>query len=159
VAGAPLVLAVAGWGDERWFVPPAIALESIVTSAALVEFTKVAAHRPRPYAYRGGVHSGAGFESFPSGHVAASFAAATSTVVLLQGLDRDPAAAWAAVAGFTAAAGVGVLRVVAGKHFPTDVAGGAAVGAAAGWLVPSLVRTGDVRLAASPDGVALVGRL
>jgi membrane-associated phospholipid phosphatase len=35
----------------------------------------------------------------------------------------------------------GTLRVLAGKHFPTDVMTGYVAGAATGWLVPQLHRT------------------
>jgi len=36
---------------------------------------------------------------------------------------------------YAGALGVSVLRVAAGKHFPTDVLGGAALGTGIGWLV------------------------
>jgi membrane-associated phospholipid phosphatase len=38
------------------------------------------------------------------------------------------------------AATVGTLRVLSGKHFPTDVLTGAVVGSALGWLIPELHR-------------------
>ena len=37
--------------------------------------------------------------------------------------------------------GISALRVAGGKHFPTDVAGGAALGAGIGWLVATIHAT------------------
>src|SRR5438552_2740661 len=72
--------------------------------------------------------------SFPSGHAALAFAAATSYLVLarrqhLRHGTRN------AVLLYVGAASVGALRLEAGRHFPTDVLGGAALGSAVGWLV------------------------
>ncbi len=39
---------------------------------------------------------------------------------------------------YAGAVGVASLRVVAGKHFPTDVIAGAALGSGIGWLVPTI---------------------
>jgi membrane-associated phospholipid phosphatase len=39
---------------------------------------------------------------------------------------------------YGAALATGVLRVEAGKHFPTDVMGGAALGSALGWLAATI---------------------
>jgi membrane-associated phospholipid phosphatase len=46
----------------------------------------------------------------------------------------DPPLAWR-VAVPILSIGVGGLRVAAGHHFPTDVVGGAALGAVVAWLV------------------------
>ena len=72
--------------------------------------------------------------SFPSGHTSMAFAAATSYLVLarrqhLRHATRN------AVLLYVGAAGVGALRLEAGRHFPTDVLGGAALGTSVGWLV------------------------
>lgn len=63
--------------------------------------------------------------SFPSGHSAASFAAAT---VLAGSYPK------AGVPLFVTAAGVAVSRVFLGHHFPSDVTAGAVLGAAIGLL-------------------------
>jgi membrane-associated phospholipid phosphatase len=39
---------------------------------------------------------------------------------------------------YAGALGVAALRVAAGKHFPTDVAAGAALGTGMGWLAARL---------------------
>jgi membrane-associated phospholipid phosphatase len=116
--------------------------EVVAINASLTYFTKTVANRPRPYAY----HPQTGAEmlqgkeplrSFFSGHT--SFAAASMFFMAKVYADYHPQnkwrfAMWSAAA--TVPAVLGLLRVRAGKHFPTDVAVGYAVGAATGYLVP-----------------------
>ena len=71
-------------------------------------------------------------ESFPSGHSASSFAAATATAAFYPGV---------APLVYTLAAGVGISRVHLGHHFPSDVIAGAAIGIGLGSLVASLLKT------------------
>src|SRR6266705_383941 len=78
--------------------------------------------------------------SFPSGHAALAFAAATSYTVLA-GRERLPHRTRNAVLLYAGAVGISALRVAGGKHFPTDVAGGAALGAGIGWLVATIHAT------------------
>src|SRR2546422_2189805 len=76
-------------------------------------------------------------QSLPSGHASLAFAAATSYLVLarrqhLRHRRRN------AILLYAGAVGVSALRVAAGKHFPTDVAAGAALGSGIGWLVATI---------------------
>ena len=64
--------------------------------------------------------------SFPSGHTAASFAAATALAAFYPK---------AAPLSFTLAAGVGASRVYLGHHFPSDVVVGASIGAGIGAVI------------------------
>jgi membrane-associated phospholipid phosphatase len=72
--------------------------------------------------------------SFPSGHTAASFAAATALATFYPG---------AAPMAFTLATGVGLSRVYLGHHFPGDVAVGAMVGGGIGTAIAWALRLAD----------------
>ncbi len=95
--------------------------------------------------------------SFPSGHTA--FAAAATFTVARMPDDVDAVPAWVAYSGASVlTTTVGVLRVTAGKHYPTDVLIGALIGGTYGLGLPVLHR-GDrpVSLRVSgPQEVALV---
>jgi membrane-associated phospholipid phosphatase len=69
--------------------------------------------------------------SFPSGHTASSFAAATALSIYYP---------TAAPLAFGLATGVGVSRVHLGVHFPSDVAVGAAIGIGLGTLFGALFK-------------------
>src|SRR6266550_1471305 len=62
------------------------------------------------------------------------FAAATSYLVMAQ-REHLPHRGRNAVLLYAGALGASVLRVSAGKHFPTDILGGAVLGTGIGWLV------------------------
>lgn len=70
--------------------------------------------------------------SFPSGHAASSFAAATAVAAYYPK---------AAPLVYTLAGGVAASRVHLGHHFPSDVAAGAVVGLMAGALTVAAVRS------------------
>ena len=127
-----LILVGAGW----LFASAVVKLAGIQTllahglAALLANGLKHLIGRPRPKF----AHSGdwdfapslvSGFDSFPSGHAAASFAVAT---VLAK---RFPVFAPLCIG---VAAFVMLSRVLRGSHFPTDVVGGAVVGVLSGVL-------------------------
>ena len=112
-------------------------LEAVAWSAAVTQVLKVTVRRIRPYMYAEGSEQYAenpdSRQSFPSGHTAAAFALATSYFVTMDGMyDQQPY--WI----FGAAAFVGVGRVLAGKHWVTDVLGGAVIGTATALVVNEL---------------------
>jgi membrane-associated phospholipid phosphatase len=116
----------------------AVFANALAWSAAATQWLKVLVHRHRPVLYTAAAPAAAAEadsrRSFPSGHAAAAFAAATSYAALarhqrLRHRTRN------AILLYAGAAGVSALRVAAGKHFPTDVAGGALLGSGVGWLV------------------------
>ena len=77
--------------------------------------------------------------SFYSGHSATAFAMATATSRIF--MLRHPDSDWVVplwLGSEALAATTAVLRVEAGKHFWSDVAIGALVGSAVGYLVPEM---------------------
>lgn len=145
-----------------------ILAETAAFTFGVTNLTKAATRRKRPYLYNDAFtveeraelarDSGEGTLSFPSGHTAVAFAAATflSTVYAdLHGPTR--ASKWIWISSLGVASLVGVARVQGGMHFRTDVLVGAAVGAAIGHLVPRIHRIGgpDVGLVATPRQLGL----
>lgn len=97
-------------------------------SRVAVEAIRLFVHRPRPFVADSSIvplFSETSF-SFPSGH--ASFFFALSTVVYLY---NKRLGLWF----YAASATIGLARVAAGVHYPTDILGGAVLGIAVGWLI------------------------
>jgi len=113
---------------------------SVGATAVVAGLVKVTVKRQRPYTYNRDAHVQAftrtakgSDHSFFSGHTSLSFAAATSGGVLTNAVNDDDASRYAIwAAGGALASATGILRVRAGKHFPTDVLVGAVIGTAAG---------------------------
>src|SRR5581483_5951479 len=85
--------------------------------------------------------------SFWSGHSAHAFTAAALVCtehaeLAIYGAPWD---AFACAASLTMATGVGAMRIVADRHWASDVIVGAAIGSLSGWLVPTLLRFRSVR--------------
>lgn len=99
----------------------AAALGSLAASYTVQRLMKPIFRRKRPFVDREVLVVGIkpADASFPSGHTAASFAAATALASFYPK---------AAPLAFTLAAAVGLSRVYLGHHFPSDVAVGAGVG-------------------------------
>jgi membrane-associated phospholipid phosphatase len=136
VVGGASLAAVAGQPTARARGDAAVLATAVAWSAAAAQWLKVGVHRARPALYRSGAPAAAADpanrESFPSGHASVAFAAATAytTLALRQ---RLPHTGRNALLLYAAAVGVAATRVAGGRHFPTDVLGGAALGAAIGW--------------------------
>ena len=122
----------------------AVLANSLAWAFATTEWLKVLVHGSRPVLYTAAAPAAESDpnnrRSFPSGHAALAFAAATSYTVLA-GRERLPHRTRNAVLLYAGAVGISALRVAGGKHFPTDVAGGAALGAGIGWLVATIHAT------------------
>jgi membrane-associated phospholipid phosphatase len=134
-------LALHGLPRAQWRGNFAALANAAAWTAATSEWLKVLVHRRRPVLYTAEAPAAYGDresrQSWPSGHTALAFAAATSYLVI-SGREHLPHRARNAILLYAGAVGVAVLRVAAGQHFPTDVVGGAALGAGVGWLVPTI---------------------
>jgi membrane-associated phospholipid phosphatase len=107
---------------------------------AATEWVKAGVGRARPVMYTDGAVVAASdrnnLRSFPSGHASLAFAVATSYWLARRDLTGSPgAASWVAVG---AAAGVGAFRILAGRHFLSDVVAGALLGIAGGAAVHAI---------------------
>jgi membrane-associated phospholipid phosphatase len=140
-----------------WLSDALVIAQSVAVSGALNGVTKVTVQRPRPLLYGAAANDRAlslpdNYTSFYSGHTSTAFAAGMSyaQTFALRHPDSPYRFVVFAAAG-TVGAAVGTLRVLAGKHFPTDVLVGAGAGTAVGLLVPWLhARTGASGMTALP---------
>lgn len=130
--------------------------ESLILLNGITETFKVTVQRKRPYAYNESLSykkrtSGDYNLSFLSGHTANVFNSAVflSTVFTF----ANPGSKWVPVvwtASLSVASTVAVLRVVAGKHYPTDVIAGAVLGSVTGLLIPLLHKVNKKNLSVFP---------
>lgn len=124
-AAGYLFLDFAGLKSKRPFVDRVIvgATGAIIT-AAMVRGTKLCVNELRP--------TGTSTNSFPSGHSATAFLGAE--------LLRQDYGPWVGACGYLVASGVGVMRILNGRHWLNDVLAGAGIGIlsarAAEWLLP-----------------------
>ena len=124
----------------------AIQAQAFATTAVLTNGIKVATRRERPFGQEIGCPdspecAGGVNRSFISGHTSFAFTGAGLTCVTHRHLplygrvgDRLACATTLTMASLT-----GVFRVMADKHWMTDVFGGAAVGLFSGWVMPYLL--------------------
>lgn len=118
--------------------------EAALVATATATIMTAAVARPRPFLYgesapleaRNGIDASM---SFISSHTAVAFALSTATARTYRRLHPDSQAHWLVLAlGDAAASLVGVARLLAGRHFATDVMTGALVGTSVGLVVPAL---------------------
>jgi len=147
-----------------WAIDSAVIAETLLVAGALNQLTKIAVQRPRPLLYGRPAGDPAldvpdNHLSFYSGHTSTVFAAGLAWAFTFA--RRHPDSPWRfAVYGGAALAGstVGLLRMLAGKHFTSDVLVGAAMGTLVGIGVPWLhAKAGSgVSVAPGPGGGAVV---
>jgi undecaprenyl-diphosphatase len=111
----------------------ATALASLGTTYTVQRMVKPIFRRRRPFVNREMLVVGirTGDASFPSGHTASSFAAATALATFYP--NATPLV-------FTLASLVGASRVHLGHHFPSDVTAGAVIGIGTGTLTAWLLK-------------------
>jgi len=144
-------------------------LEAYLLATGTSKLIKNSADRPRPYTYVSDaerpdlatydVTESEAFESMPSSHASSSFCGAA--FAMTDHLITRPHAGWVERVGVAFTGGLlasmtSTLRVSAGKHFPSDVLAGGAIGMASGVLVPMvhLYATPSGRRAPRPSGRA-----
>ncbi len=116
--------------------------ESIILNGFMNEVARLLVQRPRPFVYADPLRHGpdpAHYTSFYSGHT--SFVACTWTAIFLCLLGRRaprPVLLMIGSVGFTMTLLTGVFRVMALRHFPSDVAFGAFAGAAAALIISKI---------------------
>jgi len=115
--------------------------EAILASSLTVYALKVSVARPRP---TDGSTTGRGNYSFPSSHASVAFTSATL-------IDRN-SGSWVGVPAYALAGFTAFERVEAGRHYPSDVLAGAAIGTLSAGILDSLHwGSGPGRGIARPD--------
>lgn len=142
----PLIPASPGFWTRSWTLG-VMCLEANLHTYGLTEWAKKTTGRARPYAYPGSTapeelwQSSDAQASFFSGH--SSIAACNAVFAATVWSDLHPNSKytpWIWAGALALPAYTALQRVEAGKHFPTDVLVGLAVGAAVGRIVPVMHR-------------------
>jgi membrane-associated phospholipid phosphatase len=155
---SPLALAAAGEGRKEPGVVLTMYAETLLLNSAVVQLLKGWTNRVRPYGYNEDPRvplemklSKHAVRSFPSGHAGNAFAGAVFLGEVFGRLHPDSSARpWVWTVSLSAATATAVLRVLAGKHFVSDVVVGSAIGAAAGAVIPRLHELDDVEGSNAP---------
>jgi len=138
-----------------------IVVESTAVSGALIQGIKFIAARKRPFVRYGTGETSGSYDvsdrdshlSYASGHTAFATALGVSAAMTAT-LQDSQAAPWLWGAAAFASVFTASLRMMAEKHYFTDVVSGAAVGAACGVAFPLLHRRGSA-LSVTAQGPAL----
>jgi len=117
--------------------------EALMWTFAAKNVMKAFFPKARPYTCFGAPAEGEladeAWESFPSGHAALAFCSATAfTTLALELVPDRPETPWLIGGAYLLACGTSCLRVASGQHFLGDVAAGAILGSAIGYLVVRL---------------------
>jgi len=143
---APLSLAVTDQGSRQAGTLGVMYLETLLLQGGLTYLAKNSFSRTRPYVYNDNPDillaqklEKTSRRSFYSGHTSSAFASMVFLASVFERLYPDSSArGWVWGGCLTAAATTGYLRYAAGRHYPTDILVGAAMGAFVGYLVPTL---------------------
>jgi len=140
---AGLALDLADEPDRAFWQDAAVALEAYSLQVVVLTLTKFAVRRPRPFVYDESlpVQERSGRDStlsFFSGHTSTAFVSAVAFAETYRRRHEGASVVAVYAGGLTLATLVGACRILAGKHFLTDVLVGALVGTSLGLLVPAL---------------------
>lgn len=160
IFATPLLLIPTGYNE--WFTIGTMYVETLMWAYGIKELGKICVNRARPYMYFDNppqkyIDNYDWANSFPSGHSAFSFAAASFTSYVFSKYYPDSKWKWVVTGScYTMAATVGCLRMASGNHFFTDVCTGALIGTACGILIPWMHTlapknpSNNVQISASP---------
>lgn len=143
---SPFALMLTEQGSREPWTLGVMYLETYALQGGLTFLTKNLFNRTRPYVYNKNPDIPLAVKmektsrrSFYSGHTSSAFASMVFLASVFERLYPDSSArGWVWGGCLTAAATTGYLRYAAGKHYPSDILVGAAMGAFVGYLVPSL---------------------
>ncbi len=141
ILASPIILAFSHNKPNEYLDELLLVTESISLSNFVLQITKTAVSRPRPLMYAEGLSAkerarADNFLSFFSGHASTAFTFATTTTMLTACSDVQKSLKIStATLTLSLATATALLRVAAGKHFPTDIFSGALIGAAASIIV------------------------
>lgn len=135
--------------------------ETMLLATGTARVLKNCVDRNRPYMYYEGgpssdIEEGDYLNSWLSGHTTNAFAAAVFTAYTFS--NYNPDSKWKIpvwIGSLSLATTTGVLRVLSGNHFVTDVISGAILGSACGFLVPYLHKTQNTVITPLPAGIAI----
>ena len=138
----PGTLLVGRTPRRRGFVLATLLAETMILTDGFTKASKIMARRTRPLTYNTEVSeaekmSNDARQSFVSGHTSNTAALSFFTAKIFHDLYPDSpwrTAVWAGAAAVPLV--TGYARYRAGKHFPTDILAGYALGAALGILIP-----------------------
>lgn len=144
---APFTLFLGKEGRQNWGAIAIMYTEAFALNLGTVTFMKTSLRRGRPLLYNPDVPNEEKLYtdarlSFYSGHSSATATFSVLTAVMFQDLYPDSKLkgwVWAGAIALPLATATG--RVLAGRHFPTDVITGLGVGALTGWMIPFIHRT------------------
>lgn len=136
-------------------------LEGFFINDAVTNFFKTGVQRYRPFAYNENVPLEAKLNpnvrySFLSGHTSMTAMLSVFSAKVISDYHGDfklKPLVWGVALAIPAA--TGYMRYKAGKHFPTDIAAGYALGAAVGYMIPELHKKENINLGLGGAGVAL----
>lgn len=141
---APLGLNFGSMGSKQPLKLTGMYLETTALNMGMTFMLKNIFRRTRPFVYSDNPEipddlktSAGARKSFPSGHTANAFCSMVFFASVYEKFNPGSSSTgWVWGGCMAAATTTGVLRIVAGRHFTTDVIAGAALGALTGWLVP-----------------------